>query len=437
MSVYDKYKDSGTSWLGQIPSEWKTGVIGSLYKLRNTKVSDVDYPPLSVTMKGIVPQLENAAKTDAHDARKLVLKGDFAINSRSDRRGSCGISEYDGSVSLINTVLTPRKSMNPKYYDWLFHTIQFADEYYKQGHGIVNDLWTTRWDEMKRIIIPVPSDDEQRAIAKYLDKKITHIDSVISEAKASIEEYKAWKASIIYEAVTKGLDPNVEMKDSEIEWIGEMPFNWSMKPIKRIVVARDGGAWGDEVANQESDGNRICMRIADFDFDKGKFKKNNINFYTERNYSHDQIEKLTLQKGDLLIEKSGGGEKTPVGRIVLFDLEFDALYANFMDRIRVDFKQALPKYISYYWRAMYYKAVTTAYIKQTTGIQNLNISALLEKENVLLPEITVQEKIVNFLDIECERIDTLISEKNLLVSDLELYKKSLIFEVVTGKRKVV
>ena len=128
MTTYTEYKNSGSQWLGNIPSSWETGVIGSLYALRNTKVSDEDYPPLSVTMRGVLPQLDKVAKTDAHDARKLVLKGDFAINSRSDRRGSCGISDYDGSVSLINTVLVPRGKMNPQYYNWLFHTVQFADE---------------------------------------------------------------------------------------------------------------------------------------------------------------------------------------------------------------------------------------------------------------------------------------------------------------------
>ena len=99
------YKDSGQEWIGQIPIDWKLSKIAALYGLRNEKVSDKDYPPLSVTMKGVVPQLESAAKTDNGDNRKLVKVGDFAINSRSDRRGSCGISKYDGSVSLINTVL--------------------------------------------------------------------------------------------------------------------------------------------------------------------------------------------------------------------------------------------------------------------------------------------------------------------------------------------
>ena len=108
-------KDSGELWLGTIPARWNQANIDTLYTLRNEKVSDKDYPPLSVTVQGIVPQLETAAKTDAHDDRKLVRKGDFAINSRSDRRGSCGISDYDGSVSLINTILTPRGEMNPRY----------------------------------------------------------------------------------------------------------------------------------------------------------------------------------------------------------------------------------------------------------------------------------------------------------------------------------
>ena len=112
-------KNSKQKWLGDIPENWELSTINSLYSLRNEKVSDRDYPPLSVTMKGIVPQLETAAKTDAHDDRKLVKKGDFAINSRSDRRGSCGISDYDGSVSLINTILEPRDEMIPEYYEWL------------------------------------------------------------------------------------------------------------------------------------------------------------------------------------------------------------------------------------------------------------------------------------------------------------------------------
>ena len=162
-------KDSELGWVGDIPANWNVGRIGGLYRHRNTKVSDADFPPLSVTMKGIVPQLETAAKSDDHDNRKLVKAGDFAINSRSDRRGSCGISAYNGSVSLINTILEPREEMNPAYYNLLFHTSEFADEFYKWGHGIVDDLWTTRWAEMKSMKVPVPPLDEQQRIADHLD----------------------------------------------------------------------------------------------------------------------------------------------------------------------------------------------------------------------------------------------------------------------------
>lgn len=195
-------KESGTVWLGEIPSDWAISKIGSLYTQRNEKVSDKDYPPLSVTMKGILPQLDTAAKTEDGDNRKLVKIGDFAINSRSDRRGSCGISPYDGSVSLINTILTPRNAMHPGYYNWLFHTSLFADEFYKWGHGIVDDLWTTRWQEMKKIIVPVPSYNIQEQISVYLDAKCAKIDELITEKQTLISDLESYKKSLIYEVVT-------------------------------------------------------------------------------------------------------------------------------------------------------------------------------------------------------------------------------------------
>lgn len=195
-------KDSGIEWIGNVPAEWTINKIDSVYSLRNEKVSDKDYMPLSVTMKGIVPQLESAAKTNDGDNRKLVRKGDFAINSRSDRRGSCGISELDGSVSLINLVLKPRGEMNNRYYNWLFHTEKFADEFYKWGHGIVDDLWTTRWIDMRKISVPMPPLSEQKEIADYLDNKCAQIEELISAKQSQIETLESYKKSLIYEYVT-------------------------------------------------------------------------------------------------------------------------------------------------------------------------------------------------------------------------------------------
>ncbi|WP_455267967.1 restriction endonuclease subunit S [Ruminococcus sp.] len=195
-------RDSGVQWIGEIPTHWTLIRIGSLYGLRTQKVSDIDYPPLSVTKMGVLPQLDTVAKTNAHDDRKLVVKGDFVINSRSDRRGSCGISDYTGSVSLINTVLFPITEMNPRYYNWYFHTVGFADEFYRWGHGIVDDLWTTGWQDMKNILISVPSLDEQQRIADYLDSKCAEIDNIITEKKQQIETIKEYKKSLIFEYVT-------------------------------------------------------------------------------------------------------------------------------------------------------------------------------------------------------------------------------------------
>ena len=227
-------KDSGIAWIGEIPKHWEIVKLGDLYSQRKEKVSDKDFPPLSVTMQGILPQLETAAKTDDGDNRKLVRIGDFAINSRSDRRGSCGISSYDGSVSLINTVLVPRNEMNPVFYNWLFHTSLFADEYYKWGHGIVDDLWTTKWQEMKNISVVAPNLEEQSRIANFLNKKCAEIDELIALQEQMIAQLTTYKQAVITETVTKGLDPNVKMKDSGVEWIGEIPEHWDVAKLTKV-----------------------------------------------------------------------------------------------------------------------------------------------------------------------------------------------------------
>ena len=197
-------KDSGIEWIGTVPEDWEVSKIDVLYNLRNTKVSDRDYQALSVTKQGILPQLENVAKTNDGDSRKLVMVNDFVINSRSDRRGSCGISVYEGSVSLINTVLMPNEEikMNNQYYDWLFHTTNFSDEFYKWGHGIVDDLWTTGWQEMRKIVVTYPPLSEQNKIAAFLDDKCSQLDAVIAKKQQQVSILADYKKSLIYEYVT-------------------------------------------------------------------------------------------------------------------------------------------------------------------------------------------------------------------------------------------
>lgn len=199
-------KDSGISWLGKIPEHWGCKKISSLFSERRTKVSDKDYAPLSVAKIGVVPQLETAVKTDAGDNRKLVCTGDFVINSRSDRKGSCGISELDGSVSLINIVLTPRSEWNNQYAHYLLRSQTFSEEYYRYGRGIVADLWTTRFSEMKNIMLPVPPRSEQDKIANYIDQICEKYNNAIKILTDQIEKLHELKIRLISDVVTGKID---------------------------------------------------------------------------------------------------------------------------------------------------------------------------------------------------------------------------------------
>mgnify|MGYP002520553882 CR=1 FL=1 len=415
-------KDSGIDWIGKIPDEWKINKIDSLYTLRNTKVSDKNYPPLSVTMKGIVPQLATAAKSDDGDNRKLVKKGDFVINSRSDRRGSSGISNYDGSVSLINTVLTPREKMNPDYYNWLFHTVQFEDEFYKWGHGIVDDLWTTRWQDMKNISVLVPPEEAQEKIAGFLDKKCSEIDSVIEESKKSIEEYKAWKQSVIFEAVT-GKNLSCKKKNSGIEWLGEIPETWEVCKLKYLL--KSNLQYGANSSGIEFNENLPrYVRITDIKSSETLYEKGKLSL------SEEDSRGYLLQDGDILFARSGA----TVGKTFLYHSNIGkAAFAGYLIRAQLN-ENLNPKFLSYYTLSSGYDEWKNRIFIQAT-IQNIGADKYANMQ-IPLPPLSEQESIAKFLDKKCAQIDSLISEKQSLIKDLAEYKKSLIFEAVTGKRRV-
>ena len=178
--AYPAYIETGIDWIPRIPSGWQMKKINDLFIERKEKVSDRDYPPLSVTKFGVLPQIDTAVKTKDGDNRKKVCAGDFVINSRSDRRGSSGISPLDDSVSLINIILQPREGTS-YYYHYLLRSHTFIEEFYRNGRGIVADLWTTRYSEMKNIWVPCPPEDEQLAIVHFLDWKRSVFNSIIPE----------------------------------------------------------------------------------------------------------------------------------------------------------------------------------------------------------------------------------------------------------------
>lgn len=426
MKKYVEMKDTGLVWLGAIPCDWKLSTISTLYDLRNEKVSDKDYAPLSVTKQGVVPQLASAAKSNDGENRKLVKKGDFAINSRSDRRGSCGISEYDGSVSLINTVLEPKGKMHPGYYNWLFHTVAFADEFYKWGRGIVDDLWTTRWQEMKQIIIPVPTYDEQHEIASYLDNQCVVIDRLIAQTRACIDDYKTWKASLITETVTRGLKADVKMKSSGVELIGDIPVNWKVIKFKYLATDVSKGA-GITKEDVDENGEMPCVRYGEiytqynFHFDECKSKTNKNCVSQPRYFSYGDI--LFTCTGELVEE---------IGKAVVY-LGNEMCMAG-GDIIIARHKQN-PIFMSYALNSNY------AQSQRSCGKAKLKVvhASAYDINNTIMaiPPLDEQNEIAIYLDKQCMKIDSIIEEKETLIQELELYKQALVYEFVTGKRRVV
>ena len=430
IEYYSKMKDSGTAWLKDIPDNWKVSQLGSLYVPRNERVSDKDYPPLSVTMKGVVPQLSSAAKTDDGDNRKLVRVGDFAINSRSDRRGSCGISPYDGSVSLINTVLTPRNSMHPGYYNWLFHTDAFADEFYKWGHGIVDDLWTTRWQEMKRIKVPVPLYEEQQAIANYLNSECKRIDEIIAAAKNNIDDYKLWKAAVLYDVVTKGTSQNQSLRNCGIKWIGCIPSHWQVSKIGRFIKIRSGITLGKTYPQGTELIEMPYLRVANV-----KAEGFALEDVAKIKVTPEEAEKYALKSGELLMTE--GGDRDKLGRGTIWHEEISpCLHQNHVFAVTCDENWLLTEYLAYLTASPVGREYFDLTAKKTTNLASTNSNTIMQFK-APIPPVSEQREIVELLNQKCAAINDLIAEKTELISDLELYKKSLIYEVVTGKRKVV
>ena len=410
-----KIRVSGIDWIGTIPQDWQLSKIGSLYTQRNEKVSDKDYQPLSVTMQGILPQLATAAKTNDGDNRKLVRVGDFAINSRSDRRGSCGISPLDGSVSLINIILTPRTAMHPGYYNWLFHTTLFADEFYKWGHGIVADLWTTRWQEMKSITVPVPEYAEQERIAAFLDAECAEIDAVLEKTRASIEEYKKLKQAIITQAVTKGIRGDRPMKDSGIEWIGDIPAEWDVIRVKQLLKERN---------ERSKEGKEEPLSVSQkVGLVPTKFLESIPNM------ASSFVGAKLAYVDDLVFNKL----KAHLG--VFSVSRYDGLvspdYAVYCSTGKSNLK-----YLEYIFKT---PQCIGEFRKKSTGIaaglMRLYTEGLF---SIYLPypALSEQEEIAEYLNEKCAGIDALIAKKQQYLTEIENYKKSLIYEYVTGKKEV-
>lgn len=393
---YSEYKDSGVEWLGEIPKHWDITRLGTRFDERKTKVSDKDFPPLSVTKNGTIPQLDSAAKSNDGDNRKLVMAGDFVINSRSDRKGSSGIAFQNGSVSLIYIVMEP-KGIHPIYCNYLLKSYSFIEEFYRMGHGIVADLWTTRYDEMKTIIVGIPPLSEQTAIAAFLDDKTAKIDKAILYKENMIKLLKERQQILIHKAVTKGLNPDVKMMDSGVEWIGEIPESWEVKRLKYLLNINNGA---DYKHIQTDAGYPVIGSGGQFAYASDYMYEGEVVFF---------------------------GRKGTIDKPLYFNGKFWAVDTMFY---------AIPKNNNNV-RFLYFVATTIPFrfYSTATALPSMTQSNL-NNHKIALPTIQEQNIIVEYVEKISTKISTAITLKEQEIEKLKEYKSVLINEVVTGKVRV-
>lgn len=308
--------------------------------------------------------------------------------------------------------------MHPGYYNWLFHTTLFADEFYKWGHGIVADLWTTRWQEMKSITVPVPEYAEQERIAAFLDAECAEIDAVLEKTRASIEEYKKLKQAVITQAVTKGIRGDRPMKDSGSVWFEEIPCNWVMKRIKYLFhIKKDiAGKEGYTVLSITQSG----IKPKDLSKNEGQLA-DNYSHYQLLNPGDFAMNHMDLLTGWVDISKYSG-VTSPDYRVFVLD----------------DTEKNDSSYYLYLMQMCYFNRIFYGLGQGVSGMGRWRLQAdKFLNFPVVVPPVDEQKEIASYLNEKCSCIEVMIAKKQQYLIEIENYKESLIYEYVTGKKEVL
>lgn len=417
MMEYSKYRDSGIPWIGKIPAHWNILRGKNILMLLERPVQEGD-DIITCFRDGEVTLRKNRREEGFTVSMKEigyqgVEPGDLVVHGMDGFAGAIGVSDSRGKATPVLNVMDSKE--NKRYLMYYLRAAAYKDVFMSLSTGIRVRSCDLRWNKLSVFPFLIPDINEQDSIVTYIDSQIKRVDDIISKAKASIEEYKSWKTSIIYEAVTKGLDPNVEMKDSGVEWIGKIPSNWTTKSIKYIM---------QESKERTATGTEEMLSVTQ---KYGIIKSSDA---TISNPSTSTEDWRIVHIGDIVFNKykahSGVFFVSPLEGIVTFNY---CVYRCFPDNCA--------KYFEYQFKT---PRCIGEFITHMKGVGD-SISPLytteLYKIKVIVPPIEEQLRIVEYLNIQCPKIDEIISEKESLVADLESYKKSLIFEVVTGKRRVV
>ena len=424
-------KDSGIEWIGQIPKGWELRRAKTLFTQRNSKGNGIEVL-LSPTQKyGVVPQsqLEGVVQVkEDTDLQmfKTVHKGDFVISLRSFQ-GGFEYSLYEGVCSPAYQVFYPTSPICDTYYRYLFKSQSFISKMNNLTVGI-REGKNIQYVDFANSQIPVPPLAEQERIAAFLDAECAEIDAVLEKTRASIEEYKKLKQAVITQAVTKGIRGDRPMKNSGIEWIGDIPAEWSVVKGRRLILATQNGLTRRDLEKSEG---FIVLKLKNLDAD-GNIDYSEVNRVA---LTDEEKSKYQLCDGDFLFVRVNGSRNL-VGKCAIYhDVGEIVAYNDHIIRVKLN-DLCLKEYFHYYLLSIAGKREIELHTSTAAGQFTISGDGLREL-HVVLPGIVEQAETVAYLDKKSAGIDALIAKKQQYLTEIENYKKSLIYEYVTGKKEVV
>ncbi len=444
----EELKDSGVEWIGKIPKDWEIKKIKHIFEEISEKNYSEDVELLSLyTHIGVKPQKELEAKGNKAQTvieYKIVEKNDIVVNKMLAWMGAIGISEYNGVISpAYNIYRKYNKCINSKFYHYLFRTKKFSNECYKNGWGIMLMRWTTTPERFKDIYVPyIPFVDEK--IANFLDKKTSQFDSIISKKEKLIEKLEEAKKSLISEVVTgkvkvvksdEGYElvkrKSDEMKDSGVEWLGDIPKDWEVKKFKYIFSLNKGLSITKVDLKEEG---IPCVNYGEI-HSRYRFElKPSIHKlkYVDELYLKYNTTSL-LSYGDFIFcdtseDIDGCGNFTCLN-------ENSSIFAGYHTIIAKALKQINFRYMSYLFDSNSWRIQIRT---RVSGVKVFSITQTILKEtNIIMPYLLEQENIVKYLDVKCNEINSSICKIKLQIEKLKEAKQSLISEAVTGKIEIL
>ncbi len=426
-------KYSGIEWIGDIPEEWKTlriqfcldEIVEKNDPIQTTQILSLmkDRGVMLYDEKG---DIGNKAKEDCSEY-KIAYPNTLIVNSMNILIGSVGISNYFGCVSPVYYVFKETNLSELRFVNYIFNTTAFQKELRRYANGILEIRLRISSNNIFKRKIPLPNKIMQIKIADFLDDKCVKIDNLIAHEQVMIEELKAYKQSVITEAVTKGLDKSVLMKDSGVEWIGKIPESWSISKIKMLADETQENAFidGDWIESPYIEDTGIRY-LTTGNIGDGVFKRQGNGFISNETFTKLQCKYAYPQ--DLIFSRLN----EEYGRSCILPNDYDK-YVIAVDNVILRTNED-KKYICYVTQCSnYHKAVF--FFARGTAMKRISRTNL-GNVAIPLPSIAEQQQIAEYLDNKCADIDSLISIKQQKIEELKEYKKSLIYEYVTGKKEV-